>query len=303
MKILFVGDPHLDSRTPISRADDYAEASLNKLEKILAIAKTKQVDTVIFAGDMFDKDRYDPPLSYMNKVLAVLGEYSRVGIRVYSVIGNHDLKHNKMEYFQNSPLNILFQADVVKHLVKEEQDNVALYGLDFTERDKIVDLVKDLDPNKLNILTMHYATDNTIPYESIGRDELQGFHIVMSGHDHNYYPHNTDSLPIVLRPGSMIRRTKDKYNLERTPFVYYFDTETSELDMIPISDKRAENIFIAEVFNPELGNMFGDINSLFNETYFKKEILSLEQLVEDLPISITQETRDKLREYFKSLGY
>ena len=48
MKVIFVGDPHFDSVTPVSRLDDYRAVSLAKLNEILDIAIKNDVSQVIF---------------------------------------------------------------------------------------------------------------------------------------------------------------------------------------------------------------------------------------------------------------
>ena len=46
-KVLWVGDVHIDDRTPSSRKDNYLTAILAKLEEITKIAINKNVDIVI----------------------------------------------------------------------------------------------------------------------------------------------------------------------------------------------------------------------------------------------------------------
>lgn len=303
MKIIFVGDPHLDNRTPLMRLDDYATTTIEKLNTIKDLAITNGVKVVILSGDTFDKDNYDQPLSYINKIISVCKEFQNNDIEVYSVIGNHDLRHNKMEYFENSPLNILFQAGVVKHLTKAEYNDIRLYGLDFTQIDEIDKINSELDINKINILTMHYATDNTIPNESVARNRINNFDIVLSGHDHNYYPIDYSQSPIVLRPGSMVRRTKDAYNLVRQPLVYLFDSETKEIQELIISNKPANQVFKTTVFIDNTDYTNNEFTALFNEQYFKRDTISLKEMVEQLPPPVTPNTKNKLLTYIKSQGF
>lgn len=307
-KILFVGDPHLDSRTPISRADDYEQVTIDKLTRIKEICISNDIKTVVLTGDTFDKDNYDQPLGYINTVIAKFKEFHDAGIVVYSLIGNHDLRHNKMEYFTKSPLHILFQTQFVKHLVEETLDDVVLYGIDFTEKDKVHEINEKLDPTKTNILTMHYATDNTVPYESISRDAFKNFDLVVSGHDHMYYEPSQDlGGAQVLRPGSMIRRTKDPYNLERIPIAYevqIHSTKSFDVKEHTLTNKSAEVVFKTHIFTMggEANYSRDSIAGLFTDQYFRKELISLRQIIEALPPPVSDNTKDKLLKYITEQG-
>jgi DNA repair exonuclease SbcCD nuclease subunit len=102
-RILFIGDPHLDSRTPLSRLDDYRVTTINKLDNLLTLAVRKKAKYVVMTGDMFH--RSDIPMSYLNEVLRMLKKFKAEGVEVYSLIGNHDLPHNiSHEYNYIPPL-------------------------------------------------------------------------------------------------------------------------------------------------------------------------------------------------------
>lgn len=303
--IIFVGDPHLDDRTPISRLDDYSKVTLDKLRKIHSIALKRNVRTIVLAGDVFDK--YQVGMQYLNEVIKVFREINDSGIEVYSIIGNHDLPYNNMNYFQNTPLNLLFMSGLVKELSKLEHGEVVLYGLNFTEKGNLSNILGDIDERALqgdsraNILTMHYATDNTIPYESIERSELNYFSLVVAGHDHMFYDYNKDDRPVVLRPGSLLRRTKDAYNLTRDPIIYLLEPDTFEIEAISLEARPAEEVFKAEVLiggdQPTYTGV--SFSQGFNEAYFKKDALDLESLINDLPIDISKKTKDYMIKYFK----
>lgn len=299
-KIIFVGDPHLDNRTPISRLDTHADTTKGKLLNILKTALKHDVGLVVMLGDMFDK--YDTSILYLNEIISIFKQFNDNGIEVYSIIGNHDLPYNNKKYFNQTPLSLLFSSNVVKHLTKLELDTVDIYGIDFTEMSRVGELNANLNKDKTSILCMHYATDNTVPYESIERDEFNNFDLVASGHDHNFYDYSITDKPIVLRPGSMVRRTKDTYNLNREPLIYIYDTTTKDIIPIKLEAKPSSEVFKSQVllggvstFDPT------SFHNVFNEAYFKKEALSLDDLINDLPIDITKETKDYLIKYFKSL--
>ena len=303
-RFILVGDPHLDNRTPISRLDDYGELTIHKLNNLLKEALEQDITHIILSGDVFDK--YQVSFVYLNELIKVLNSFREKGITIYSVIGNHDLPYNSKRYFKQTPLSLLFEAGLIKHLVREEFDDVILYGIDFTEMDKIQEINEEPKTEKKEILTMHYAVDNTIPYESIDGNNLTRFNVVLSGHDHNYYPaetkHSEDgTITRILRPGSFTRRTKDAYNLTR-PIVYYtYDSDTDIVEYRTLRDVRpSKEVFKNEVINSSVSSFDSStFSQVFNEAYFKKEALAFEDLIKDLPIDITSETKAWLLNYFK----
>lgn len=85
-KIAFVGDMHLDSTTPSSRVDDYADASLNKLYNLKNICVLKGIKLVILLGDVFNK--HDQSNQYLNKVMKAFKSFKDENITVMSITGN-----------------------------------------------------------------------------------------------------------------------------------------------------------------------------------------------------------------------
>lgn len=311
MKILFVGDPHLDSQNPISRIDDYRETTINKLGSILDLCISRSIEYVIFAGDMFH--RYDISTSYLVNVISKLNEFKDNNIELYSLIGNHDLPHDNMEYFDRTPLNLLFTAGIVKHLDgtkgplridMSDEESVDIYGLDFTRKLKDLNIIKN---NNKKFLVMHYATDNTISGEgSIPREELTEFDVVMSGHDHMYYPISGEK-PIMLRPGSLTRRTKDFYNLVRDIIVCELDLDKDEIsELILLGVAQADKVFKNEVFSgaSAFNDSLIDFSEAFSKLYEESKVSSIYDIIDWL-IShgrITKDSGDAVKSYLTQQG-
>lgn len=299
MNILFIGDMHLDSRTPISRKDDYRQTVLTKLKSVLKYAKENEVKKIFTTGDTFN--RTEQSLLFLNDLMDVLNLYKKEGIEVYSLVGNHDLPYNSFEYFKNTPLSLIFKSGGMIRIPNDKPISIDsktdLYGISFTES-----VPKVLDKEKTNILIMHYATDNTIPNESIRREDLGNFKIVVAGHDHNYYG-VAQELPLVLRPGSFTRLTKEKYNLERNILMYKIDTQTLEVKEVELEGiLHAEDVFKSVVFTK--GTSFAeelDFSNIFKENYFKKEVSDIYSIVESLPVSITKESKETIKTYLEKV--
>ena len=284
-RVLFVGDPHLDSRTPLSRIDDYRVTTINKLDNLLTLAVRKKVNYVVMTGDMFH--RFDIPMSYLNEVLRMLKKFKAENIEVYSLIGNHDLPHNTMEYFNRTPLAVLFASGLVKSLGSFNipsvimLDNTVIHGLNFTES---IDNVKLIEGKK-SILVMHYATENTVPADNVPLEDLKPFDWVIAGHDHMYYPPLIRDGVRVFRPGSLTRRSKEQYNLDRQIKVVLFDERTNSMSEHNLPNQEpAINVFRDKVFTRDVENLYDNSYSkLFSDLSADREYTDIFEILEDLP--------------------
>ena len=212
-KIAFIGDMHLDNRTPVSRLDNYEETSLRKLQTLINECIANQTYYIVTTSDFFNRN--DISISYLNKVINILKEArNKHGIILYSVIGNHDLPYNNMKYFSSTPLHTLASLNLV-YLLGNDFDvlfsGVHIYGMSYTEKGNWEP--KNYDENCYNILVTHYALTNNfgekdyLPIESLGNK----FNLIVAGHDHTFFRAQVtkeEKPTIILRPGVFIRRTK-----------------------------------------------------------------------------------------------
>ena len=297
-KILFVGDPHLDSMTPVSRADDYREITLNKLDQIKNICITNDIKLVVFAGDMFST--LNQSLIYMNQVIDKFNEFHKENIEVLTLVGNHDLPRNNMSLLKNSPLYTLLAKGSVKRVSEDSiipyeiSENINLYGIDYTMKDSLKDIV--LDDSKVNLLIIHYATDKTVPADDIPYEDYSNFDLMFSGHDHHYYPTQTKGKTIVLRPGSMTRTTREKHNVERDIIVN--EVQVSENSTIKVIDHKLDiaepdiafrSEALAEHFTEFYSENYG---ALFKEEFFSNDASTLSEIVDSLPETVYQENKE-----------
>lgn len=295
MKILIFGDMHADSRTPVSRKDDYRKTVLNKLQSLYEHCIENNVGVVVTTGDVFD--RTEQSLLFLNELMDKLNLFKLANIDFYTVVGNHDLPYNSFEYFNNTPLSLLFKAGVMKRIFNDRpielDNNIVLHGMSYTEQ-----LPVPKDSTKINMLVMHYSTDNTVANDSISRQDLQNFKIVVSGHDHKYYPIDSTS-PIILRPGSFTRLTKKAEDVERKITFYTIDTTTMQLEEHILANVlAAEDVYKSVALNTGLTYADSmDYNGIFKENYFKSDVVNIFDVVKALPISVTQETKDALLVY------
>jgi predicted phosphodiesterase len=304
-KVIFVGDPHLDSRTPVSRLDDYRVLTLEKLKNLYLLAVDQNVDHVVMTGDMFH--RYDVPISYLNEVMFALKMFKHAGIDVWSIIGNHDIPHNVMDYFKNTPLSLLFQSGLLKQLGDSgnalQLANTRIRGLSFTE--DVDDLEKIRPGEQYELLVMHYAIDNTVANESIPFEKLEPFDVVVCGHDHMYYPPLLkDNGTRYYRPGSFTRRTKDDYNLTRDIVVYMFEDSSYQITELKLPGMVDANlVFKNEVFHTNVENFYkNNYADVFRGLSSNREYANIFEIIDDLPPDVYTKSIKALEDFLVSEG-
>src|ERR1043165_94836 len=107
--LLFVGDPHLSTRAPGFRKDEYPETVLGKLRWCVDYARANKLMLVLL-GDLFHH-----PRDISNRLLVEL--ISLFQEAVWAVAGNHDLSENAL--CDNDALAVLTTAGCVRLLDRE----------------------------------------------------------------------------------------------------------------------------------------------------------------------------------------
>lgn len=306
MKILLVGDLHLDSVTPLSRLDNYREVTLKKLGSLFNLALKNKVTHVVLTGDVFDK--LDQSAIYMHDVVDMLQQFREHNINVLSIWGNHDLNRDNLEISNKTPLALLFKTGLINYIGNNLKgikldDTLTVYGINFTQAEQVDSIILNKDTN--NLLVMHYATDNTVPGESIPVSKLTKFDVVLSGHDHMYYSPKQVDNTLILRPGSFTRRTKDAYNLTRNIVVYLYDSELNKATELILPDvKQAVEVFKNEAFLDNTVDFYKkDFDGMFTDDYFNNNATNLSEIVESLPATVFETSKEAVKKYLKTQGF
>jgi predicted phosphodiesterase len=104
--LLFIGDPHLASRAPGFRRDDYPATILEKLRWAMDYAQQHRLRPVLL-GDLFEFPR-DNANWLIVRLLPFLED------QTLAVYGNHDCKENALD--ENDTLSILVHANKIRLL-------------------------------------------------------------------------------------------------------------------------------------------------------------------------------------------
>lgn len=256
-KIMFIGDPHIQNNTPSSRKEEYSEYRqliLDKLNWCAEYCRSNDIKTIIYLGDIYN---YSTDLStpYLNKCFELFNEINNMGIKQYSIIGNHDTYYNNDKSFDNTLLNLTFTSGLIKHLDTLNIDDVHIVGVDFNKPIPTVkfqpNICAPLFPYK--ICVAHCFYDNEF-YGGTGDENITpqqgfeyGYNAYVLGHDHKLYDmldmKSEESCYSVIRPGSLMRGSSKTCNLYRQVRVATFDTETKLWNYIVVPTKPGVEVF------------------------------------------------------------
>ena len=221
---LFIGDPHLASRQPGTRKDEYPAAILRKLEWCLDYAQAESLLPCI-PGDIFSY-----PQSNSNWLI---GELCRLfgGREVVGIYGNHDCRENSLG--DDDSLMILVKAGLLRLV-----DETHVWRGSMNGQDTIVGGTPwgDHPPNftdvfwdgvgkeTLVVWMMHH--DLVLPGYAAGRIEpleLAGIHVVVNGHIHRRLEPVRKGRTLWLNPGNIARVKRSDQSREHIPSALRMD--------------------------------------------------------------------------------
>lgn len=232
MKILFFTDTHLRGTNPKNRKDDFVTALENKLNEIIDIIDSEDIDYVIHGGDLFDRpDVSISVVSHFSKIL------KKIKIPFYIVTGNHDIYgHNPMT-MNRTVLGLLNDLDFLKIIgsndkliFEKEGIRVQVTGQpyiydidDINRRDYYILKQKPEDVNYAIHIVHGMLLDRPfikgIPYTLIDEIKDTKADVTLSGHYHSGF--NTIQIEdkYFLNPGSLVRVTNSIKEMDRRPQV------------------------------------------------------------------------------------
>ena len=213
VKILFVGDTHLDIEQPPAIARQRKKDFQNVFEQIINFAISNNVDLICHLGDLFDNPRPSP--FEVGFVLRQLLRLAEKDINFYVIRGNHEGSADIEDLFRgwagdyvkipnlHTVQLIDPKFDESRHLTtigyRDFSNSIRIYGMGYY-RSEIIDVVKKyipltkIDSSKINILLMHCfiggindknrftRSDHTLP-----SDDIIGlnFNLIALGHSHS----------------------------------------------------------------------------------------------------------------------
>ena len=259
---LFVGDVHLKGSSPESRSDDYPKTILNKLDYISDICVNNNVSHIFFLGDLFDTVQIG--FAYFSECFSKFVELSSK-FSVYTIIGNHDIRYDRLDSIDSCPLGILIKTNVIKLLSTPLRlNNVMIYGYSWNEE---IEECKITSEHSVCLLHKFYQSGfNEIP---ITQEDCinKKYSSYILGHDHRPYETIHLNSCSIYRPGSLSRNSGDTYNRIRIPRVLLLDTENLKYKYIEISNAlKPENIFRTQKQQIDYLNIVPQITNAWNHS-------------------------------------
>ena len=294
--IIFVGDTHLKGSAPISRCDDFSTAILNKLESLIQVAKNFNSDTIMLLGDVFDS--HTTTLPYLAKVINTFKKIHSSGITVYTIVGNHDIKNNRMDSLESSALGILISTGYVK-LAPENLviDNTVFRCFNYPEEIKSAS-----EDDEYIVCVAHRYYEFGLSWDSLTREDLKSlnYDAMVLGHYHVPCDSITVENTILYRPGSLSRCTSESYNKLRTPRVLVFNCLNHKAAYVNIQCESGDKVFTTTVEqNSNLCFSMKDLVKFITSSYASSDLNIREYFAQ---LDIPYDCRVKISDYLDNIG-
>lgn len=190
IKILHMADIHFGrpaSGLPENLRDIRRQEVRSTFSAAIAMAKEKNVDVVLIAGDLFD--RADTDKSTIN---FIKGEFDKLGdIPVFISPGNHDPHGSAYDALMEAGCQnvTVFGADCTYKVFSEK--NFAVYGVGFNNEvihTPLLTKIKAEDENMINIAVVHGEIAANSDYNPVTEADIAatGMNYIALGHVHAY---------------------------------------------------------------------------------------------------------------------
>ena len=251
IKILHIGDVHLESSFANCKDFYKAKNQRNKQIKLLFdtfdFAKQNDVNVVLLAGDLFEKQIFD--LKLYNSIKEKMKELE--DILFFLSCGNHDYLTSESLYNKNELDNLYIFKNYIEE-IRLDKFNTSIYGVSMDHNYLDCNLLKDFkvsDTSRINIMLMHGNVDAN-NYNSITKEDISNSNLdyLALGHKHDYSGLITLGNTVYCYPGILYARGFDElkscgfiygsieknnikleYNIVSSPKYYIYDLDISDL--------------------------------------------------------------------------
>lgn len=247
--LLVIGDPHLESRIPGFRKDDYPRVVLGKVAWCLTYARENGL-LPIFLGDVFHLPR--------DNANWLLGELMVLFHRgVLGIYGNHDVRQNELT--EDDSLDVLVKAGKY-HLLDGDSmwtgeinnQSVAIGG---TSWGKTLPVRFGLDGHRGKSPLVFWLShhDVKVPgYEEQGHldpREIPGVSVVINGHIHRRLEDAQAGSTLWMTPGNISRRQRCDATIHHIPSALRINIDTTgwNYQYVEIPHKPFDQVFYETV--------------------------------------------------------
>jgi predicted phosphodiesterase len=270
--LLFIGDPHLASRAPGFRMDEYPRTVVDKLRWALDYARGQRLMPVLL-GDLFDFPR-DNANWLLVELMHLLGD------GIVGVFGNHDCKEDTLG--ENDTLSILVAAGRVKlldcdHLWVGPMNGArVVVGGSCWGQKLPASFDRSAIPGGDRPMFVFWIAhhDLRFPGYDAGRSdccEIPGVDAVVNGHIHRCLDGVTAGKTVWLNPGNIARVARGVACRGHVPGVLRVDVGTTGWthERVPLPHKPYD-----EVFHPDVQPAGGEEPT--GQSLFIRELAALQ---------------------------
>lgn len=258
MRVLYATDFHLRARNPVNRIDNYAEEILSVFREISQVIKQKNIDCVLFGGDIFDTPRISQEL--YNELASILSTYKVIP---YVVPGNHDIFGQTINTLDQTMLQGLHSSGLIQIITRESgtillSNNEITIGLAAQEYYSGIDKDNkssdyDMETNPFTdyhiLLTHGMLLDKPFHpdvHHTLIEEVSSNADIIFGAHYHSGWAKAYNGRTWFCHPGAVARIEATKAEKERKVSYIYIDFTKAKfsIDIIPFeSPKDGYEIF------------------------------------------------------------
>lgn len=193
--ILVFSDIHIHNSGRFGDRDARLSHHIKCLRLIFRAAKNKDVQGVVFCGDLFDKHG-TVSAKVLNPVVKAFMDFDKLGIPFIAISGNHDMTGKS--YFEEVPDSLLEILDATLanfHLIDGTFYDLPSYRINgipyYSNKESFEKQLKRCEPHphNINVLITHNTPENSNSMIEVDIDvnnpDLQDYDVIFNGHIHN----------------------------------------------------------------------------------------------------------------------
>lgn len=229
-RFIIVGDIHLRLDAPLCRLDpDWMESQREVLSFVADRANELHAD-VIDTGDNFNTPRVP------DEVKSLYLEFvSKVNGMVHTIPANHTLPYHQMKNINESSIGVLAS------IAKLHTPNLVVHMCEENNEEGRFEHSTYLTDDILLCHTLAFPSEEDVPFfgkatsvQHLMMKYKQAKWILLGDNHHNFVVHEDDRWAI--NPGTPMIQVADMLDYE--PGIYYIDTETEEVEWIPVPNHK-----------------------------------------------------------------
>lgn len=293
--ILFIGDTHLKCNSPVSRCDDYPIAILRKLEYLANSIDVSKCDKFVILGDVFDSPITTLP--YLATVINTFKKISDKGITSYTIVGNHDIKNNRMDSLQSTALGILLSTGYLKLAPAElTVENTTFRFYNYPES------IEAKKSYSYEVCVAHRYYEFGLAWDSLTKEDVEklNYDAMILGHLHNPCDNLIVNNTTIYRPGSLSRGTSEPYNKIRIPRVLVFNCYNHKASYINVECGAANEVFVNQIESNNQPSLTMKDLIQFITTSYSSSDMNVREYFNNLKIPF--ECKEKVAKYLDAVG-